>query len=106
AGIGGIHDAGGSAGENHGLLAGNKRGDLVVLFVPRLDAIPAQAVIEGEAARNAPAILRVEADVFIAAVEGLQLALIVLRGVAKQEIREVRAGFGAEEKKAAVELRD
>ena len=106
AGIGRIKDAGRRARKNNRLLAGHKRRDLVVLLVPRLDAIPAQAVIQREAAIDAPAILAVKTGVFVAAVEGLKLALVVLAWHSQQEIREIRSGFGAEEKKATVELRD
>ena len=79
-GIGGIKNAGRRAGKYHGLLAGNESGDLIVFFVPGLDAVPSQTVIQREVARHAPAILRIEADIFVAAVKGLQLALVVLAG--------------------------
>ena len=55
---------------------------------------------------NAPAILRVKADILIAAVESLQLALVVLAGNAQQEVREVDAGLAAEEYEIAVQLGD
>lgn len=64
-----------------------------VFLVPRLDAIPTQVVVEREAARDAPAVLAVRADVFIAAVEGLELALVVLTGSPRQEVRKVRSRF-------------
>ena len=54
----------------------------------------------------APTVLSVEADVFVAAVKRLQLALVVLAGNSQQEIGEIGACLRAEEKKTAVELRD
>src|SRR3984885_9562592 len=98
--------ASGSAGKDERLFAGNECGDLVVLLIPRLDAVPAQAVIQSKAAVDAPAILRVQANVFVAAVKRLQLALIVLAGNPEQKIGEVQARFGAKEEEAAIELRD
>ncbi len=54
----------------------------------------------------APAVLRVEADVFVAAVKRLQLALVILAGNSQQKIREIGARLRAKEEKAAVELGD
>ena len=105
-GIGGIKDSGRRSRENHRLPSGHERRDLVVLLIPGLDAVPAQTVIQREVVRHAPAILPIEAHIFIAAVKRLQLALVVLAGNSQQEIRKVGAGLAAEEKKAAVELRD
>ncbi len=53
-----------------------------------------------------PAILREETDVFVARIEGIELALIVLAGHADQEVGKVDAGFRSGENKAAIELRD
>ena len=97
---------GGRARENHRLLARREGGDLIVFFVPGLDAIPAQAVVQRQVLPHAPAILRVKPGIFIAAVEGLKLALVVLARNAQQEVREVDAGLAAEEDEVAVQLGD
>ena len=60
-GIGGIKNAGGSAGKNDRLLARHECRNLVVLLIPRLDPVPSQTVIQRKAARQPPAILRIEA---------------------------------------------
>jgi hypothetical protein len=53
-----------------------------------------------------PAILRERADIFVARVEGVELALVVLAGHADEEVGEVDAGFCSGEDEAAVELGD
>jgi hypothetical protein len=53
-----------------------------------------------------PAILREDADIFIARIEGIELALVVLAGHADEEVGEVDAGLLSGEDEAAVELRD
>src|SRR5580658_2267876 len=78
--VGGIEDAGRSSRKNDGLLARLEGRDLVVLLIPGLDPIPAQTIIQREAAPETPAILTVDANVFIPAVKGLKLALVVLAG--------------------------
>ena len=79
-GIARKQDARGGAGKHHRLPAGREGGDLVVFLVPGLDAVPAQAIVQGQVSSDAPAILRVDARVFVAAVESLDLALVVLAG--------------------------
>ncbi len=106
AGIAGIEDACRRAGEDVRLRAGDEGRDLVVFLRPGRDAIPAKAVVEGEVRAGVPAILREEAGVFVAGVEGIELALVVLAGNADEEVGEVDAGFGAGEDKVAVELGD
>src|SRR5208282_5706003 len=53
---------------------------------------------------DTPAILPIQADIFIASVERLKLALVVLRGSAQQEIGEIQTRLAAEEKEVAVKL--
>src|ERR1700722_17141454 len=89
AGIGWKQDAGWRGWENNRLPAGLKGRNLIVFFVPGFDAIPAQPVVQRQVLRYAPAILRVEADILIAAIESLQLALVVLARNAEQEVREI-----------------
>ncbi len=50
--------------------------------------------------------MREKAGILIAAVESLQLALVVLARNAEQEVREVDAGFAAEENEVAIQLGD
>jgi len=50
--------------------------------------------------------LREDADVFIPAVKGVELALVVLAGDAEEKIGEIRTGFAASEEEITVELRD
>src|SRR5450432_241405 len=69
--IGGIKNAGGGARENQGLLAGYKGRDLVVLLVPRFDAVPTQAVVQREGAGHPPTVLPVQTHVLVAAIKGL-----------------------------------
>jgi hypothetical protein len=57
--------------------ARRERGDLIVFFIPRLDAVPAQSIIQREILLQAPAILD-EPHVLVAAVERLKLVLVVL----------------------------
>ena len=103
-GIARIHDAGGRGRENHGLFAGYERDVVVVFLVPGLDPVPSQTIIQREAVRHAPAVLRVDARIFVAAVERPEIVLRVLARNAQQEIREVEAGFGPVEVKAAVQI--
>ena len=53
-----------------------------------------------------PAVLREDAHIFVAVIERVELALVVLAGHADQKVREVDAGLLAGEDEAAVELRD
>ena len=96
----------GAPGKTTRLLARLEGGNLIVFLVPGLDAIPAQAVVQRQVLSDAPAILRVEAGIFVASIERLQLALVVLAGNAQQEIGEVDAGFASEEDEIAVQLGD
>src|ERR1039458_1069904 len=86
--------------------AGLERGDLIVFFIPGLDAVPAQTVVQRQALPYAPSILRVESYVFVAAVEGLKLALVVLARNSQQEVREVNAGLASVEYEVAIQLGD
>ena len=105
-GISGEKDSRGRTGKNDRRLARFKCGDAVIFFIPGLDAIPAQTVVQRQVGTHAPAILPVQAPVLIAAVEGLKLALVVLAGNSEQEIGEVGSGLAAGEQEIAVELRD
>ena len=96
----------GRAWKNDRLAARRERRDLVVFFVPGFDAVPPQAVVQRQILLHAPAILREKAGVFIAAVESLELALVVLARNAEQEIREIDARRAAEEDEIAVQLGD
>ena len=62
-GVGGIKNSFRRAGENYGLVARLKSRNLIVFFVPRLDAVPAQAVVQCEIGAQAPTVLSVEAGV-------------------------------------------
>ena len=53
-----------------------------------------------------PAILGEEADIFIARVKGIELALVELARRADEEIGEINASLCAREDEAAIELRD
>ena len=92
--------------ENDRLLIWHERRDLIVFLIPGLNAIPAQAVVKREIARQPPTVLGEEADIFVASVKSLQLALVVLAGRSQKKVREIGAGFRSKEKKAAIELRD
>ncbi len=104
--VGRINNACRRVRENDRLLARHECRDLIVFLIPGFNAIPAQAVVQREIARQPPTVLREEADVFVAAVKSLQLALVVLAGRSQKEVREIRTGFRTKEKKAAIELRD
>ena len=58
--------------------ARRERGDLIVFFIPRHDAVPAQSIIQREILLQAPAILDDEPHVLVAAIERLKLVLVVL----------------------------
>src|SRR5580658_3508328 len=105
-GIGWKQDAGGSGRENDRLLARLKRRNLIVFLIPGFDAIPAQPVVQSQVLGHSPAILRIDAGILIAAVEGLQLTLVVLARNAEQEVREIDTGLAAEEEEIAVQLGD
>ncbi len=105
-GVAGVEDACGCSGKDYGLGTGDEGGDLVVFFGPGCDAVPAEAVVEGEIGECAPAILCEEAYIFIACVEGIELALVVLAGDTDEEVGKVDAGFLPGEDEAAVELGD
>ena len=96
----------GAPGKTTDCRPGRERGDLIVFFIPGLDAVPAQAVVQRQILLHAPAILRVQAGILVAAVERLKLALVVLARNAQQEVREVDAGLAAEEDEIAVQLGD
>ena len=78
--------------------------ELIVFLVPRFDPVPTQTVIECEVGPQPPTVLRVKAEIFVASVKGLELALVVLGGSAEQEVGEIGSGLAAEKKEAAVEL--
>ncbi len=92
-GIAGIEDARRRAGKDHRLRAGDEGGDLVVFFRPGRDAVPAQAVVQRQVRARVPAILREEANIFVARIEGVELALVVLAGHADEEVGKIDAGF-------------
>src|SRR5580704_5156739 len=105
-GIGGIQNSRRRSRKRKRLLAGLERRDLIVLFIPRLDAVSARAVIESQIPRNLPTVLRVQPHIFIPAVKSLKLALVILARNPQQKIREVRSRLSAKKKKAAIELGD
>ena len=53
-----------------------------------------------------PTVLGEQACIFVARVERIELALVVLARHANQEIRKIHAGFRATEDEAPVKLRD
>ena len=84
------------------MLADNQGLQLVVLFVPGADDVPAQAVIYGEARSKSPGILREERDISISRVEPALVSLYVGAGYANQIIGEVRTRLRAVELEATV----
>ena len=87
----------GAPGKTMDCWPGSKCGDLIVLLVPRFDSIPAQTVIQRELRSLPPTVLSVSANIFVAAIEEVQLTLVVLTRRADEEICEIIAGFAARE---------
>src|ERR1700722_2917794 len=101
-----IEDSRGSSRKRQRLFTRAEGRDLVIFFIPGLDPIPAQSVIQSQVARGAPAVLREQSDIFIPAIKRLQLALVVLARSAQKKIREVRSRLCPKKEKAAVKLRN
>jgi hypothetical protein len=85
------------------LFAGYKGDVVIIFFIPGLDAIPSQAVVQREVARYTPTVFRVEAQVFVAAIEWPKLVLRVFAGDTQQEIGEGDSGLAAVDYEGAVE---
>ena len=94
-----IQNARRRARKHNRLRARLKRRNLVVLFRPRRDAVPAKPVVQRQARPRVPTVLREQAHIFIARIERIQLALVVLARHANQKIRKVHARFRSEKTK-------
>ena len=97
---------GGAPGNTTDCAPGDEGRYLVVLFRPGCNAIPAQAVVQGQVGQHVPAILREQSDIFVPRIEGVELALVVLAGHADQKVGKVDAGFLSGENEASIELSD
>ena len=103
--VGGIENSGRRARKNQRLRVGHEGRDLVVLLIPGLDAIPAQAVINRQIGLERQLSCAKGRRIYSVR-KWLKLALVVLARDSQQEISEIRSGFSTKEKKTAIELSD
>src|ERR1700723_623457 len=103
-GIGGVQDSQWRARKNDRLLARFRGRNLVVLFIPGFDAIPARTVIKREVRPYVPTVLGEDSGVFVPSIERIQLTLVVLAGNPEQKIGEIKTSFAAGEQEVTVEL--
>ncbi len=104
AGIRGVQNPRRCARKHYRLTACSESGDLVVFLVPRLNAVPPKAVVQREVRVETPTVLRVSAEILIAAVKRIELALVILTGCSKQKVGKIAAGFATRENKTSIEL--
>ena len=101
--IAGKHQSLRSAGIHLRLFALHKRLELVILFAPRANAVPAHAVVHRQLARSLPTILHKRRCVQVAVIKTVGLPLRIARRNAEQKIRNVQARLRPVESEAAVE---
>ena len=103
AGIAGNEQALGRSGIERGLCSGDLGLELIVFFPPGRDDVPAQACVDGQVAARSPTVLRIEAEVAVAQIEGLAGGLREVAGRSQQKVGVGVAGLGAVDVEGAVE---
>jgi hypothetical protein len=77
-----------------------------MLFAPRGDVIVANAIVDDDRVVHAPTVLCIGTVVIVTAIEGIELALVVGRRNAEEEVGEVGASLRSRELEVAVEAGD
>lgn len=99
-----IDDAGRRGWKNYRLLTWHQRDVVIVLFMLRLDAVPAKTVIQRQVRRHPPTVLPVQAQVLVPPVERPQIVLSALARNAQQKIREIKTGLAPVKVEATIQV--
>ena len=100
--VAGNHVARRSSGEFHRLQSRNDGFGLVLRVIPRHAGFPAQAIVQDQIRRDAPAVLRKKSVVLTARIENLRAGLGKRIRRTNEKVREIDAGLAAVESITAI----